>query len=337
MTMSVVGTDKIIELILRHYWFPHLRQEVKSYIANCLKCITYSPVSGKREGLLNCIPKGDLPFENLHIDHYGPLENSGQLKYKYIFVVIDAFTKFIRLCPCKTTNTNKAIRLLKDYFRVYSRPKRLISGRGSSFTFKHFRESIESIDIKLILIATGAPRGNGQVKRINRVITPMLSKLAIRTNLWESVLAEVEFVLNNTTSRSTGDCASRLLYGMLQTGKTNDNVKLVLEKYSELDKADFTEIMGKASEKIEKIENYNMLKYDKKHKCANKYKEGDYVVILNTHSTPNTNKKLIPKYRGPYEIKKILPNDRYVVQNIVLFQDTQTSYEGVLDMSRIKP
>lgn len=82
---------------------------------------------------------------------------------------------------------------------------------------------------------------------------------------------------------------------LLQTGKSNDNVKLVLEQYPKLDKADFKEIMGKASEKMEKLQNYNKSKYDKKHKCANKYKEGDYVVILNCGTTANVNKKLNPK------------------------------------------
>jgi len=43
-------------------------------------------------------------FDTIHIDHYGPLEKTCK-KNKYLFVIIDAFTKFVRLYPCKTTNT----------------------------------------------------------------------------------------------------------------------------------------------------------------------------------------------------------------------------------------
>lgn len=40
--------------------------------------------------------EGTKPFETVHIDHYGPFkkEKNG---YKYILVIIDAFTKFVIL------------------------------------------------------------------------------------------------------------------------------------------------------------------------------------------------------------------------------------------------
>lgn len=45
-----VGIDKCINAIKELYWFPNMRTKVDEYIKNCLKCITYSPVSGKKEG-----------------------------------------------------------------------------------------------------------------------------------------------------------------------------------------------------------------------------------------------------------------------------------------------
>lgn len=68
-----------------------------------------------------------------------------------------------------------------------------------------------------------------------------------------------------------------------------------------------------------------------------KYKEGEFVLILNTDVTPGVNKKLIPKYRGPYVIKKVLLNDRYLVSDIDGFQLTQIPYEGVIESARLKP
>ncbi|KAK9718504.1 hypothetical protein QE152_g23126 [Popillia japonica] len=54
---------------------------------------------------------------------------------------------------------------------------------------------------------------------------------------------------------------------------------------------------------------------------------GDYVVIKNIDTTPNVNKKLLAKFKGPYKIKKVLPNDRYVACNIDDFPVTQPTYE----------
>lgn len=43
-------------------------------------------------------------------------------------------------------------------------------------------------------------------------------------------------------------------------------------------------------------------------------------MISNTDVTPGVSKKLIPKYRGPYEVTKCLPNDRYLIKDIEGFQ-----------------
>lgn len=101
-----VGISKTKELILRHYWFPKLTQKVKIYIENCLKCIAFSPQYGKKEGFLHNIPKGNVPFDTIQIDHLGPLEKT-RYKNKFIFVITDAFTKFTKLYSCKSTGTDE--------------------------------------------------------------------------------------------------------------------------------------------------------------------------------------------------------------------------------------
>jgi len=83
-----VEIDKVYETINRTCWFPQMRQKIKDHISNCLKCIYFSVPSGKTEGHLHNIPKGNLSFQTIHIDHYGPLEKSGK-GYKYIFSIID--------------------------------------------------------------------------------------------------------------------------------------------------------------------------------------------------------------------------------------------------------
>lgn len=105
-----------------------MRQKIKDHLSNCLKCIYFSTPNGKTEGHLHNISKGNLPFQTLHIDHYGPLEKSSK-GYKYILSMIDAFTKFIKLYPCKSTKTEESIKHLRAYFNNYSKPNRIISDR----------------------------------------------------------------------------------------------------------------------------------------------------------------------------------------------------------------
>ena len=52
---------------------------------------------------LHPILKENVPFfSSLHIDHLDPLEKV-ERGLKHIFLIVDGFTKFIRLYPCKLT------------------------------------------------------------------------------------------------------------------------------------------------------------------------------------------------------------------------------------------
>lgn len=64
-----IGTEKVAEAISRVYWFPKIRNKVKMYIQNCFKCIEFSIIEGRKEGYLHSIPKENLPFRTLHVDH----------------------------------------------------------------------------------------------------------------------------------------------------------------------------------------------------------------------------------------------------------------------------
>ncbi|KYM94052.1 Pro-Pol polyprotein [Cyphomyrmex costatus] len=146
------------------------------HIQNCIKCISFSRPSGKIEGFLHNIPKGNEPFAVVHADHFGPVDRANTVK-KYILVIVDGFTKYVKLYAVKTTTTRDTIRCLRDYFQVYSRPKILVSDRGTSFTSKEFEEFALEMNIKHVKVATASPQANGQVERYNRMLAPALGKL----------------------------------------------------------------------------------------------------------------------------------------------------------------
>lgn len=329
-----VGENKTHELILRSYWFPHLKPKIKEYISNCLKCITYSSPAGKPEGMLMPIPKGDAPFHTIHIDHFGPLETTNQ-RNKYIFVIIDGFTKFVKLYACASTKTDPTIKHLTDYFRYYSKPIRVVSDRASCFTSEYFTSFLQDQNIVHVLISTGVPRANGQVEVVNKSIRAMCAKLSEATNKWDSTLVQVEFAINNTVNQSSKFSPSQLLFGQHQRGHITDNLRSYLA-HSETNDLDLHQIRLQAAANIQSTQDSAKARYDQSHKPSQTYQIGDYVMISNVDVTPGYNKKLLPKYKGPYVIKTVLPNERYVVADIEGFQVTQIPYEGVLAPCRMK-
>lgn len=244
-----IGSHKMIDLIKDSYWFPDVKAKCEEHIRNCLKCISFSPGSGKSEGCLHPIPKGKIPFEIIHIDHLGPIDKNIASK-KYILLVVDAFSKFVQLYATRTTDAREAISWLTQYFRFYSKPKMLISDRGSAFTSTDFRTFMEQQDIKHIKIATSSPQANGQAERVNRVIIPMLAKISSQegSKSWYRFLGDVEYCINNTVNRTTGSSPSQLVFGIQRNCHT-DKLKEYIDDTAELPSRDLEHIRDKAAER----------------------------------------------------------------------------------------
>ncbi|KAE9544875.1 hypothetical protein AGLY_000418 [Aphis glycines] len=202
-----------------------------------------------------------------------------------------------------------------------------LADRGTSFTSLAFKQFLEDESVGLTLVAAGTPRANGQVEIVNKSVVPMLAKLSESTNKWGRVLNKVEFAINNTMHRSTGQSPSILLFGINQSGVVNDEIRLMLEKEINT---------SAAAERIDKAQEVNTAQYNSKRKTPTIYTIDDYVMITNVDVTVGHNKKLIPKFRGPYVIRKVLDHDRYVIGDIDGFQVTQRPFETIVGSDRMK-
>uniref|UniRef100_A0A182XQ20 Integrase catalytic domain-containing protein n=1 Tax=Anopheles quadriannulatus TaxID=34691 RepID=A0A182XQ20_ANOQN len=205
------------------------------------------------------------------------------------------------LYAATSTSSKSACGALDQYFSYYSRPRRIISDRGTCFTSNEFTKFLSSRGVTHILTATSSPQANGQVERVNRVLRPMLSKTTdpYDHSDWSTKLRALEFALNNTVHSSTCFTPSMLLFG------TDQQI-------------------------------INDEQFSKKHRPAIEFQVGDLVVIRNVDNSTNVNKKLIARYKRPYIIHKRLHNDRYLVRDIDRIQPTQIPYEGVLETDKLR-
>lgn len=325
----------------RHYWMPRLTEKIQKHIDNCLECIMYASPVRIAEKTLQMIPKAPTPFDTLHIDHFGPLP-AVTSKRKYILAVINAFTKFVRLYPVNSTSTKEVNASLDKYFSYYSRPRRIISDRGSCFTSNEFQEFLLKRNVAHVRVATAAPWANGQAERTMRQIKSMLGKLTEPTqhSNWTAVLGHAEFAINNARHATTGASPAEMLFGTRQRGPRIDRLTEHLDEAKEINaqpqREDRLELRAAAAENIRKAQEYAASRHTRRFRPARKYAVGDFVVIRNVDSTAGSNKKLIPTFRGPYVVHKELGNDRYVIRDIENCQQTQLPYDGVLEASRLR-
>lgn len=332
-----IGAEKMCDTISKSYWFPGMRMKSAEHVKNCCKCIAFIPSSGRGEGLLQNIPKGDKPFDTVHIDHIGILDSRVKSK-KHVLVVIDAFMKFVKLYPSKSTTSAEAIACLKKYFNSYSKPRVVVSDRGTCFTSVEFVDFMTEYEVKHVKVATGSPQANGQVERVNRTLAPMIGKMCDNDSGkdWPKVIIDVEYALNNSVHKSTGETPSQLLFGINQRRKVSDNVKDFVNDHVKEGARNLESIRGKAKDRNEQAQSYNKKYVDKKRKRAYEYRAGDFVMIRNYDPTPGISPKLTPRFKGPYEIKRVLRNNRYIVADIDGFQRTQKKYQGVWEPANMR-
>ncbi|GFU97672.1 hypothetical protein TNCV_4455581 [Trichonephila clavipes] len=187
--------------------------------------------TGKKEGFLNPISKESIPLSTYHVDFIGPLPSTNK-SYQHIFTVVDAFTKFTWLYPVKTVSAESALEKLKQQQKTFGNPIRIISDRGSAFTSKLFNDYCDEENIQHLQIATGVPRGNGQVERIHRTLIPVLTKLSLDDSTkWYIYVDRLQRILNSTISRSTKWTPFELLVGIKMRNKEDILIKdLLLEE-----------------------------------------------------------------------------------------------------------
>lgn len=129
----------------------------------------------------------------------------------------------------------------------------------------------------------------------------------------------MQYIVNNTHHSAINATPSKILLGYDQRNHEDrdlsdfvirlTNIDLELEK----ERAISRDVAWRATNRLKE---YNKSCYDDRHKKLTQYNEGDFVFIRELQTKPGTNKKLKPKYKGPYQIAKALNKNKYVVTDI---------------------
>lgn len=329
--------EKTLAKVKESYWFSKMRRFVKKYVDSCLEC-AYSKSSSRRKPPLHPIPKIDSPFATLHIDHVGPFVKSSKGS-THLFVIIDAYTKFIILKPVRSTKTSIAIEKLREYFSIFGVPKRIISDRGSSFTSTNFKTFLDGLGVKHVLNAVATPRANGQVERYNRTLLDALTAKCAGQNekKWDLHVLDVQWGLNNTLNKGIGRSPSEALFGTTLLGTAESKVKTSLDHDHLVNKESIAEIRQKVNQYIDNYQEKQKSQYDKNTSEPKTFKVGDLVSIEREVPSSGQSRKLVPRYQGPYRVTAVFNNDRYQVESTPITRKNGRNYKSVVVVDKMKP
>jgi hypothetical protein len=157
------------------------------------------------------------PFAVWGVDILGPFPKAVG-GYRFLFVAIDKFTKWLEATPVVNITQGAAVAFLKSIVCRFGVPSRIITDNGTQFTSRIFQEYCEDIGTQLCFASVAHPRSNGQVERANaEILTGLKTRnydyLKKHGANWVSELPSVLWGNRTTPSRATDETSFFLVYG----------------------------------------------------------------------------------------------------------------------------
>ena len=191
-----------------------MRSEIKKYIKGCDACQRNKVRHDKKAAPLHPLPVPNGPWEEITIDLIGPLPTSEGKDA--ILVIVDRFSKMIRLTPTLTnlTSTELAKIYRNEIWKLHGIPKSVTSDRGPQFAAEFTKNLFRGLGTKRNLSTAYHPQTDGQTERINQEVENYLRMFCnYRQDDWVQWLPMAEFQYNDKRHSGTGTTPFFLNYG----------------------------------------------------------------------------------------------------------------------------
>ncbi|XP_024876997.1 serine/threonine-protein kinase PRP4 homolog [Temnothorax curvispinosus] len=261
------------------------------------------------------------------MDIFGPLPKTAQ-GYKYVLVIMDQFSKFIKLYPMKDQKLDTILGLLEGrFFADIGIPQTILTDNGGQFVTDRWSEFARDKGFEARKTSPYNPQSN-PVERVMRELGSVMRTYASeRQYTWHRILQRTEEVMNSTVHSSTGYTPHELNNG--ETIELELNPRLIPLRTEELTWEDKVQ---DAREKLARAARKRRRQADK-HGTV-EYRPGQEVWIK-LHRRSDANRRLTRKihlvYEGPYRIQRVIRPNAYLVE------DLEGQPLGVFNARQLKP
>lgn len=302
------GWEKTLQKIRETYWFKKMSSTVRRFVDNCVICRTSKGRSGAIQAQLHPIQKPTAAFQVIHMDITGKLGTPDD--QQYVIVTIDAFSKYVLLYFSTNKNPHSTLAALKRTVHLFGAPVQIIVDGGREF-LGEFKDYCENIGINIHAIAPGVSRANGQVERVVATLKNALIMIKnYEAEQWHTVLEELQLAMNCTTHRVTGVAPLTLIT------QRKHCVPPELLNLVDIDNetVDIESLTQQVQQKMIRSSEQDRQRFNLHKAKIHHFQRGDYVLVKNN---PRNQTSLDLKYSEPYEVYRILDNDRYLVKKVV--------------------
>ena len=301
------GVARSISFIGRVFWWPSFRKDVRRFVAACPTCCRAKSDHASPAGLLRPLPVPDRPWSCIAVDFVSGLPVSQGMSV--VLTVVDRFSKMVHFVPLPKlpSAAETADLLVAHVFRIHGLPSDILSDRGPQFISRVWSSFGASLGATVSRTSGYHPQTNGQCERANQSLESALRCLCHqKPSSWVAELPWIELSLNSMVNSSTGLSPFEAALGYQppllpeqEVGLIGPSVPGGLRRVRR--------IWRRVRAAVSKSNRGAARAANRRRRASPTYRVGQRVWLRARDVTlPATNKKLAPRFIGPYEITRIV-------------------------------
>ncbi|XP_058445441.1 uncharacterized protein K02A2.6-like [Malaya genurostris] len=206
--VSHIGIVKMKGLARSFVYWPGIDADIEKVAKSCSECARHSHALPKFSEHHWLYPNG--PWERIHLDYAGPVAGS------MLFIVVDAYSKWLEVKITNTTTTVATIRIMDELFSSYGVPVTVVSDNGPQFAAAEFKDFLRKSGV--IFHKQSAPyhpATNGQAERYVQTTKDALKAMGTTPSTLHSNLNNFLQRYRLAPHTTTGESPSMLFMGRI--------------------------------------------------------------------------------------------------------------------------
>ena len=310
------GVQKTLELLQRKFKWEGMQQDVEEYVQTCPVCQGNAAPKHKPYGQLSPLLQPSRLWKEISMDFITQLSVSmvGVCEYNAILTIVDRYTKMAIFLPVQDTidAAEMAELLHREVELRYGCPSGIVSDRDSKITSKLWAEICHYSFIKRRMSTAFHPQTDGQTESLNRIVEGYLRAFTSLEQMdWAKLLPTAAFAYNNSMNHTLRISPFKALYGYdpeFHVDVADDiperEIPAAKDRVRKLH-----ELRQTLREQLIKIQERQIKYYNERH-TPKTFKRGS-LVKLSTRNLKLKDKKLQPRFIGPFRITEVIGSQAY--------------------------
>ena len=192
------------QIMRAEYYWMTLENDCITYVWKCHKCQIYAKKIYVPPTALN-VMVSPWPFSMWGINVIRLITPKASNDHRFIFVVIDYFTKWVKATSYASVTKSVVARFIKrEIICRYGLPERIISDNGLNLNNDMVTEVCTRFKIKHYNSVLYRPKMNGTVEAANKNVKKIIAKAIERYKDWHKKLPFALHAYRNGVRMSTG-------------------------------------------------------------------------------------------------------------------------------------